>query len=407
MSNDEVAVEEGDAAGVSSPFAKRQGHCMRWKNISMTALNVHNSKTSLSGSSHPSKDNSDSNNNKIILDKVSGTAPCGQVTAIMGPSGSGKTSLLNILSGRVETLRNKILVETSTSIRLDDTPMTTAATRQKIAFVAQDDSLPVTANPREAIMFSAKLRLPATMTHAQLVKLTAVMLQELRLQECADTVVGGTLVKGLSGGERKRTSVAVELVTQPAVVFCDEPTSGLDSFNALELCQVLRKVALAGSAVLTTIHQPSSEIFGFLDQLVLLNRGAVMYSGAAAEVVEYFGQRGYPCPSHHNPADWILSVALTNSMEQLRSDGFFEKSDDTDEEGGGGDDDNVDNEKEAMTTTTTTTDQEKQEKDKKRVGLLVQVKLLLTRELQSLRRNKNALKARTGMTLSKFLCATF
>ena len=128
-------------------------------------------------------------------------------------------------------------------------PATDISIRQRIAFVAQDDSLPVTATPREAILFSARLRLPKSMTTTELVALTTNMLEELHLQECADTVVGGHLVKGLSGGERKRTSVGVELVTQPNIVFADEPTSGLDSFNALELCQVLAKVATAGSAV--------------------------------------------------------------------------------------------------------------------------------------------------------------
>jgi ABC-type multidrug transport system ATPase subunit len=127
--------------------------------------------------------------------------------------------------------------------------------------VAQDDSLQVTATPREAIRFSAKLRLSRSTTEHQLEQLTKRMIQELGLTACADTLVGGALLKGISGGERKRTSVGVELVTRPSLVFLDEPTSGLDSFSAVQLCQVLKKVANAGSSVLFTIHQPSSEIF--------------------------------------------------------------------------------------------------------------------------------------------------
>lgn len=104
--------------------------------------------------------------------------------------------------------------------------------RKLIAFVAQDDSLQVTSTPREAIRFSAKLRLPRTTTESQLDKLTTRMITELGLASCADTIVGGELIKGISGGERKRTSVGVELVVKPNVVFLDEPTSGVSNLCA-------------------------------------------------------------------------------------------------------------------------------------------------------------------------------
>ena len=95
------------------------------------------------------------------------------------------------------------------------------------------------------------------------------MLAELGLTSCADAIIGGALIKGVSGGERKRTSVGVELVVKPAICFLDEPTSGLDSYSALAVCQVLKKVAKAGASVLFTIHQPSSEIFNSFDHLFL------------------------------------------------------------------------------------------------------------------------------------------
>lgn len=146
----------------------------------------------------------------------------------MGGSGAGKTSLLNILAGRT---RNGGRLHVSSLIHLDDQRVdpTKISVRQKIAFVAQDDSLQATATPREAIRFSAKLRLGRKMTDEQLDNLTECMLEELGLSACADTLVGGPLIKGISGGERKRTSVGVELVVKPAMVFLDEPTSGLDS----------------------------------------------------------------------------------------------------------------------------------------------------------------------------------
>jgi ABC-type multidrug transport system ATPase subunit len=133
--------------------------------------------------------------------------------------------LLNVLSGRAQS-RGRISI--SADIRLNNylVDPSKIEVRQHIAFVAQDDSLQVTATPREAIRFSAKLRLPRTTTNSQLNELTERMLSELGLDDCADTLIGGELIKGLSGGERKRTSVGIELVTKPALVFLDEPTSG-------------------------------------------------------------------------------------------------------------------------------------------------------------------------------------
>ena len=125
----------------------------------------------------------------------------------------GKTSLLNILAGRMSS-NKKITVEAD--VRLDNAKVdpTDIDVRKHIAFVAQEDSLERTATPREAIKFSAKLRLPKTFTEEQLDALTARMLDELGLTHCADTIIGGGLLKGISGGEKKRTSVGVELVVK-------------------------------------------------------------------------------------------------------------------------------------------------------------------------------------------------
>lgn len=136
----------------------------------------------------------------------------------MGPSGAGKTSLLNILAGRAAS-RGRVQIESD--VRLDNFSVdpTDIAVRKHIAFVAQDDSLQVTSTPREAIYFSAKLRLPRSTPEENLEALVKKMLHELGLTHCADTYVGGALLKGISGGERKRTSVGTELVVRPAMVF--------------------------------------------------------------------------------------------------------------------------------------------------------------------------------------------
>lgn len=242
----------------------------------------------------------------------------------LGPSGAGKTTLLNILAGRTVT-SGRVTVEAD--VRLDNHVVNPAAIeiRQQIAFVAQDDSLMISATPRESIRFSARLRLSKDTSEDELDALTTSMLHELGLEKCADTLVGGALLKGISGGERKRTSVGVELVTKPNMVFLDEPTSGLDSFSAVQLCQVLKKVATAGASVLFTIHQPSSDIFESFDRLIMMNAGRIMYQGPVNVVDEYFGAREHPLPPKYNPADWIMIVAQSVSEEDLEAQGFFEK----------------------------------------------------------------------------------
>lgn len=183
-----------------NPFAEREGNALIWTGVNMTL--------------------STKQGEKKILSDVWGEVPPGEITAIMGPSGAGKSSLLNVLAGRSHST-TKLIVESEIRMneyKVDPTDMTV---RKQIAFVAQDDSLAVTATPREAIQFSAKLRLPRVTTDNEIEELADRMLAELGLKDCADTIIGGNLIKGISGGERKRTSVGVELVTKPSLVFLD------------------------------------------------------------------------------------------------------------------------------------------------------------------------------------------
>ena len=332
----------------------------------------------------------------------------------MGPSGAGKTSLLNILAGRAKS-RGALSIESDIRLNNYEVDPTDIAVRKTIAFVAQDDSLLATQTPREAIYFSAKLRLPKSTKEEDILNLVDRMLKELGLIHCADTIVGGPLLKGISGGERKRTSVGVELVTKPSMVFLDEPTSGLDSYSAVQLCNVLRKVDNAGASVLFTIHQPASEIFNAFDRLTLMNKGRVMYQGPVQDVPDYFKERGHKIPKNYNPADWIMHVAQANDLDNLDSDGFFPK--DTRLLGEplklsslkkkpfglamtrkptASSDDNIENSSngtpfEELCTVTANGDFE-------RISLLTQTKMMFIRELKNLKRDKRVLFGRLGFT---------
>ena len=171
--------------------------------------------------------------------------PAGTVCAIMGPSGAGKSSILNVLAGRSASAAN---IEITGTITVAGQRINPVEFRERIAYVMQDDSLLATATPREALEFSAQLRLPGTMSRDEIRTLIDGLIEDLGLESCADTMIGGALIKGISGGQRKRTSVGVELITDPGLIFLDEPTSGLDSFSAFNMIALLRVVAASNAA---------------------------------------------------------------------------------------------------------------------------------------------------------------
>ena len=135
-------------------------------------------------------------------------------------------------------------------------------------YVQQDDILFQTMTVRECLIFAAKLKLQGT-DEEKLERVDEVI-KDLRLSKCQNTKIGGSLVKGVSGGERKRTAIGVELITDPQLIFLDEPTTGLDSFTAASVMETLRALAASGRTVISSIHQPNSEIYDNFDKLMLI-----------------------------------------------------------------------------------------------------------------------------------------
>mmetsp|Transcript_7542 Transcript_7542/g.14715 ORF Transcript_7542/g.14715 Transcript_7542/m.14715 type:complete len:626 (+) Transcript_7542:250-2127(+) len=261
---------------------------------------------------------------KQILQDVWGSANPGETTAILGASGAGKTSLFNILTGRVRSKPGKLSIRQD--IRMGGVqvePGHDRKVRNLFALVSQEDTLHHMSTPREAIWFSARLRLPKETSQQAIEQLVQNNIDELGLQHCADTIIGGGLKKGISGGEKRRTTIGVELVSRPSTIFLDEPTSGLDSVSAKHVMALLKRVAQANTTVIFTIHQPSSDIFASFDRLLLLKQGRLMYQGATADVGEDFADRGFPLPPNYNPADWVLEVSEDNQLGELRKAGFF------------------------------------------------------------------------------------
>uniref|UniRef100_A0A7S4NXY8 ABC transporter domain-containing protein n=1 Tax=Guillardia theta TaxID=55529 RepID=A0A7S4NXY8_GUITH len=246
---------------------------------------------------------------KTILSSVTGVFEPGKFTAIMGSSGAGKTTLLNAVAGEAA---GGIL---SGAVRFNGAKVDTATIRRLRAFVFQDDVVMGTMTAYEAISMSAKLRLPPDMPLEEKMRRVDQMIEILHLERCKDNVIGYPGEKsGVSGGERKRISIAMELITNPSVLFLDEPTSGLDTHTAHSVCKTLKELAAAGRTVVATIHQPSSDIFHMFDNLLLLASGRILYQGPSRSCMDYFATRGSPCPQFTNPADHIFMKVLNDQL---------------------------------------------------------------------------------------------
>jgi len=244
-----------------------------------------------------------------LVKGVSGYAKPGTMTALMGSSGAGKTTLLDVLAGRKTTgcIIGEVLVNGFEKVQ------TTFS--RVCGYVEQQDVHSPHSTVREALMFSATLRLPhAQVTEAQRVAFVEEMLELLELEEIADRVIGEDADSGLLMGERKRVTIGVELVANPSVLFLDEPTTGLDAAKALEVMRAVKKIAASGRSVLCTIHQPSCVIFEMFDMLLLLRHGGrAVYFGPLGEqsthLISYLEAVSGVTPMRVggvNPANWML-----------------------------------------------------------------------------------------------------
>ena len=244
---------------------------------------------------------------RTILRGVSGEIHPGRVTAVMGPSGAGKTTFLSVLMGKVR--------RTNGTLRVNGVPDEMHRYRQIIGFVPQEDTMLRELTVRENILFSARMRLPREgWSDAEIQAHVDAVIEVLGLSECAHTLIGDETSRGVSGGQRKRCNIGMELAVAPAALFLDEPTSGLDSAAALEVCRTLRAVADLGLTIVAVIHQPRAEIFRSIDDLLLLAPGGVTaFLGPCEQALPYFGQLGFEFAPGSNPADELLDLVAGNA----------------------------------------------------------------------------------------------
>ncbi|NWU94715.1 ABCG2 protein, partial [Upupa epops] len=237
---------------------------------------------------------------KKILHNVYGIMKPG-LNAILGPTGSGKSSLLDVLAARKDPagLSGEVLID-----GIPQPPNFKCIS----GYVVQDDVVMGTMTVRENLHFSAALRLPDSITVKEKEERVTQIISELGLSKVADTKVGTEFIRGVSGGERKRTNIGMELITEPPVLFLDEPTTGLDASTANAVLILLKKLSRRGRTIIFSIHQPRYSIFKLFDSLTLLALGKVLYHGPAKQALEYFSSIGYECEPFNNPADFFLDI---------------------------------------------------------------------------------------------------
>ena len=265
--------------------------------------------------SYEVRDRSRKDARATLLREVSAAFPPGRVSALMGPSGAGKTTLLDVVSGRKTQgfLTGRVVVGTE--------PASKEALKTCAAYVEQFDCLLPSLTVRETLAYQADLKRnrddPRSAAERDFI--VERLIEDLRLQKCADVVVGNALSRGISGGQAKRVNIGISLVTRPRVLFLDEPTSGLDSKTSFDLMRVIRKFSdTDGVTVIATIHSPSSEAFRQFDRLVMLKAGRVTYAGPlfGEEGAEaYFYSLGHHCDPSENFADFLIATVADDAVD--------------------------------------------------------------------------------------------
>ncbi|XP_024960709.1 ABC transporter G family member 10 isoform X2 [Cynara cardunculus var. scolymus] len=241
---------------------------------------------------------------KFILNDVSCEARPGDLTAVAGPSGAGKTTLLEILAGNITS------GQVSGHVLINNHPINTKRFRRLAGYVTQDDALFPSLTVEETLMYSAFLRLRCGRKEA--VDRVKILINELGLERVSSSRIGEGSNHGISGGERRRVSIGVELVHDPAVILIDEPTSGLDSGSAFGVVSLLKSMAAnRGKTIMLTIHQPGFRILELFDRLVLLSNGFVLHNGSLKSLEHRLKVSGHCIPPRVNVLEFAIDVTTT------------------------------------------------------------------------------------------------
>ena len=239
-----------------------------------------------------------------ILQNITGSIKRGSLTAIMGGSGAGKSTFVNVLMGKT--------INTAGSVSINDIPGKLKRYKKLIGYVPQDDIILPELTVYENILHSARIRLPRSWKDSEIRNHVDAVIDCLEMSHVRDSLVGSVGKPVISGGQRKRASIGMELAAAPMAIFLDEPTSGLDATAASSIMRTLKAIARLGISVIVIIHQPRMEIFHMLDDLILLANGQLIYEGPESEVKPFFEKIDFHFPPHANFGDIVTDIITGN-----------------------------------------------------------------------------------------------
>ena len=237
---------------------------------------------------------------KKILQDVTGSMPRGSCWGIMGGSGAGKSTFVNTLMGKQ--------LATAGTIKINGWQKDMSKYKKLIGYVPQDDIIFPELTVRENILHSARVRLPSSWRDSMIQDHVDSLIACLQLTHVQHSRVGDPRKPVISGGQRKRVNIGIELAAAPMAIFLDEPTSGLDSTSAASIMRLIRAISRLGVTVIAIIHQPREQIFYGFDQLLLLSQGRSVYSGPTEDVQGYFENLAFTFPQRGNPADTLIDI---------------------------------------------------------------------------------------------------
>ncbi|NWU89489.1 ABCG5 protein, partial [Upupa epops] len=246
-----------------------------------------------------------------ILKEVSFHVESGQMMGILGNSGSGKTTLLDAVSGRLG--HKKFLGEVCVNGR----HLKKEQFRDCFSYVPQSDTLLSFLTVQESLTYTALLTLQKRSDNFIKKKVDAVM-AELSLSHITDKIIGNHAFVGISGGERRRVSIAAQLLQDPKIMLLDEPTTGLDCLTANQIVSLLSQLAHRGRIIIITIHQPRSELFRLFDKIAIMSFGEMVFCGNPMEMITFFSECGYSCPEQSNPFDFYVDLTSVDTRSKER-----------------------------------------------------------------------------------------
>ncbi|KAI0169250.1 hypothetical protein GGR52DRAFT_513166 [Hypoxylon sp. FL1284] len=255
---------------------------------------------------------------KPILQNVTGSIDRGSLTAVMGGSGAGKSTFVNVLMGKI--------TNTGGSVMINNIPGKIKRYKKLIGYVPQDDVVLPELTVYENILHSARIRLPRAWSGVDIQAHVNSVIDCLELSHVRDSLVGSVGKPVISGGQRKRVSIGMELAAAPMAIFLDEPTSGLDATAASSIMRTLKAIARLGISVIVIIHQPRMEIFDMLDDLILLANGQIIYEGPENSVQDFFENVGFSFPAHSNYGDVVTDIITGNGRAYKRTGDISKES---------------------------------------------------------------------------------